>query len=167
MAGGIEIVHDDEVLTRISRDDLTALMRLALDEPPPKALSAKKLKKEHAELLVRCEELRASGGGLPGGEGIDEPLLSATQAFGATKDFAGTLGSTGWGSGAQSRDSLEDTDEVLMGTMKGTMTGSPSKPQSLAAAAMANVADYHLLFARSSEQIKLVDDQPFPHTLPT
>eukprot|EP00756_Hemistasia_phaeocysticola_P002630 Hpha_TRINITY_DN1178_c0_g1::TRINITY_DN1178_c0_g1_i1::g.113135::m.113135 len=33
--------------------------------------------------------------------------------------------------------------------------------------AMANVANFHLKYAKDASQVKLVDDQPFPHTLPT
>jgi len=33
--------------------------------------------------------------------------------------------------------------------------------------AMENVANFHLRYARTSSQVKLVEDQPFPHTLPT
>ncbi|KAL1500433.1 hypothetical protein AB1Y20_013090 [Prymnesium parvum] len=33
--------------------------------------------------------------------------------------------------------------------------------------AMANVARFYLRYARDATQVKLVDDQPFPHTLPT
>lgn len=33
--------------------------------------------------------------------------------------------------------------------------------------AMANVANFHLKYAKDPSQIKLVQDQPFPHTLPT
>ena len=32
---------------------------------------------------------------------------------------------------------------------------------------MENVANFYLRFAKNSSQIKLVEDQPFPHTLPT
>jgi hypothetical protein len=30
-----------------------------------------------------------------------------------------------------------------------------------------NVANFHRLYAKNASQIKLVQDQPFPHTLPT
>jgi len=33
--------------------------------------------------------------------------------------------------------------------------------------AMENVANFHLRYAQNSTQVKLVEDQPFPHTLPT
>jgi len=33
--------------------------------------------------------------------------------------------------------------------------------------AMENVANFHKIYAANAEQIKLVEDQPFPHTLPT
>lgn len=33
--------------------------------------------------------------------------------------------------------------------------------------AMENVANFHLRYAKDPSQIKLVEDQPFPHTLPT
>ena len=32
---------------------------------------------------------------------------------------------------------------------------------------MENIANFHLLYAINSSQIKLINDQPFPHTLPT
>lgn len=33
--------------------------------------------------------------------------------------------------------------------------------------AMENVANFHLRYAKNKEQVKLIEDQPFPHTLPT
>ena len=33
--------------------------------------------------------------------------------------------------------------------------------------AMENVANFHLRYAKNAEQVMLVEDQPFPHTLPT
>jgi hypothetical protein len=48
-----------------------------------------------------------------------------------------------------------------------TFSFGPTHDRCYQPPAMENVADFYLKYAKSSEQVKLVEDQPFPHTLPT
>jgi len=65
---------------------------------------------------------------------------------------------------AESADGVDDPIKHLAGAR--VFAFGPTHDRCYRPPAMANVANFHLRYAKNSSQIKLVDDQPFPHTLP-
>jgi hypothetical protein len=66
---------------------------------------------------------------------------------------------------AESADNVDDPRRHLAGAR--AFVFGPTHDRCYQPPAMANVADFYRRYATRSAQVMLVDDQPFPHTLPT
>merc|ERR1712070_955508 len=66
---------------------------------------------------------------------------------------------------AETADGVDDPKQHLADAR--VFAFQPTHDRCYQPPAMENVANLHLRYAKKQSQIKLVDDQPFPHTLPT